>query len=82
MNKKNFYVDIHVLQTTYHPVVSTAMIREVQNSRIRRGYQSKGFPVNQWKHAMRAMFSDILRKRRWNTYKTCGRYDCFQNSAT
>ncbi|MEI3551559.1 MAG: type I-E CRISPR-associated protein Cas7/Cse4/CasC [Acutalibacteraceae bacterium] len=40
MNKKNFYVDIHVLQTVPPSCVNRDDTGKSKNSRIRRGYQS------------------------------------------
>ncbi len=60
MNKQNFYIDLHVLQTV-PPSCTNRDDTEVQRQPYTAGYQSQSFQ-SIMKHAMRAMFSDIFEK--------------------
>ena len=62
MNKKNFYVDIHVLQTVPPSCVNRDDTGSPKTA-VYGGATRARVSSQSWKHAMRAMFSDIFEKK-------------------
>ena len=61
MNKKNFYVDIHVLQTVPPSCVNRDDTGSPKTA-VYGGATRARVSSQSWKHAMRAMFPDIFEK--------------------
>ena len=61
MNKKNLYVDIHVLQTVPPSCVNRDDTGSPKTA-VYGGATRARVSSQSWKHAMRAMFSDIFEK--------------------
>ena len=61
MNKQNFYVDIHVLQTVPPSCVNRDDTGSPKTA-VYGGATRARVSSQSWKHAMRAMFSDIFDK--------------------
>ena len=61
MNKKNFYVDIHVLQTVPPSCVNRDDTGSPKTA-VYGGATRARVSSQSWKHAMRAMFPDICEK--------------------
>ncbi len=62
MNKKNFYVDIHVLQNRTPSCVNRDDTGSPKTA-VYGGATRARVSSQSWKHAMRAMFSDIFEKK-------------------
>ena len=63
MNKKNFYVDIHVLQTVPPSCVNRDDTGEVQKQPCTAGLPEQGFPVNRGNMLCVLCFPDIFEKK-------------------